>query len=678
MANSPLPTAEYLREALRKTCNCNPDVSDSLVYYCERADVTDAAEYLHNIIQGDGEHVIDEYVRRRSLGKQTNKDDSPGEPMQIYKKPEVSLSTPKPMQTYKKPEVFSSKPVAGKTRKKLTPGTQSLKNASFVSKDNQHGVSGKEHTDERVAKIINPTHLRQREKCDCQAREHKLVNNCLECGRIVCEKEGEGRCMFCGRSEIWHHSSPSRHLRGPAEEAEDRAIILKNKLLEQDRQGNLQTTIIDDQSDLFNIEENTWMSPEERLERKKQQIILDEAESVRRNRTVFRLGADVGEVDFTTEDAIQQSDSGLHSAKKEAVQIIGLREDPNRQQSSDTHSANKRIVQTSRIKANPSIQEIPVYVSTEKPAKHNGRMEDRRMPESMKVRSGRVQHDDPLFRVPSLPLRKGRDVFDICLPNNDAASQGEGLTELSLSLYAQTKVKKQNSENCKGPQILRPGMVLLKKWLNENDQIEIVKICQQLGVDKGGFYQPAYEEGSKMHLWMMCLGKNWDPESRSYEDVRSYDNEKPPSLPSDFIPLVRKAIRSAHDEIKNHSKLKEEDVQNVLPFMKPDVCIVNFYKESGRLGLHQDKDESSSSLQKGLPVVSFSVGDAAEFLYGTERDPEKAEKIILESGDVLIFGGESRHVFHGISVVKPNTFPKSLLQKTRLCRGRLNLTFRQI
>ena len=51
---------------------------------------------------------------------------------------------------------------------------------------------------------------------------------------------------------------------GLTEEAKDRAIILKNKLLEQDRKGNMHTTIIDDQNHMFNIEENTWMSLEVR------------------------------------------------------------------------------------------------------------------------------------------------------------------------------------------------------------------------------------------------------------------------------------------------------------------------------------------------------------------------------------------------------------------------------
>ena len=91
----------------------------------------------------------------------------------------------------------------------------------------------------------------------------------------------------------------------------------------------------------------------------------------------------------------------------------------------------------------------------------------------------------------------------------------------------------------------------------------------------------------------------------------------------------------------------------------------------------QDRDESRESLRNGLPVVSFSIGDSAEFLYGDQRDVEKAGNVLLESGDVLIFGGESRLVFHGVSSIIPNSAPKELLKDTLLSPGRLNLTFRQ-
>jgi alkylated DNA repair dioxygenase AlkB len=94
--------------------------------------------------------------------------------------------------------------------------------------------------------------------------------------------------------------------------------------------------------------------------------------------------------------------------------------------------------------------------------------------------------------------------------------------------------------------------------------------------------------------------------------------------------------------------------------------------------LPQDKDECAESLQRGAPVVSFSVGDSAEFCYGKERELTKAEKVILDSGDVLIFGGPSRMLFHGVTRIIPKSAPKELLERTNLRPGRLNLTFREL
>lgn len=91
----------------------------------------------------------------------------------------------------------------------------------------------------------------------------------------------------------------------------------------------------------------------------------------------------------------------------------------------------------------------------------------------------------------------------------------------------------------------------------------------------------------------------------------------------------------------------------------------------------QDKDESRESLNKGLPVVSLSIGESAEFLYNDHRDTESAKKVILESGDVLIFGGKSRHIFHGVTAIKTRTAPMTLLDETHMRPGRLNLTFRE-
>ncbi|KAL8157335.1 hypothetical protein AgCh_002148 [Apium graveolens] len=88
---------------------------------------------------------------------------------------------------------------------------------------------------------------------------------------------------------------------------------------------------------------------------------------------------------------------------------------------------------------------------------------------------------------------------------------------------------------------------------------------------------------------------------------------------------------------------------------------------------HRDQE----SLNRGLPIVSISVGDSAEFFYGDQMDVDKVEKIVLESGDVLIFGGKSRHVYHGLASILTRTAPQALLQESDLLPGRLNLTFRQ-
>ncbi|KAG4196798.1 hypothetical protein ERO13_A06G194000v2 [Gossypium hirsutum] len=262
--------------------------------------------------------------------------------------------------------------------------------------------------------------------------------------------------------------------------------------------------------------------------------------------------------------------------------------------------------------------------------------------------------------------------FDICLPKIGTPVM------LKPSLLVKNREKRNEIKRSAEGQIgnvLRPGMVLLKKYLSLADQVKIVRACRALGLGSGGFYQPGYRDGAKLHLKMMCLGKNWDPETGNYGDLRPIDRAVPPGIPREFFQLVEKVIKDSHSLVQ--LKTKASHVEHILPSMKPNICIVNFYSASGRLGLHQDKDESPESLHKGLPVISFSIGDAAEFLYGDQREVDKAEKVELESGDVLVFGGSSRLIFHGVTAIKQKTAPGSLLEETNLRPGRLNLTFRE-
>ncbi|KAH1047308.1 hypothetical protein J1N35_038092 [Gossypium stocksii] len=224
-------------------------------------------------------------------------------------------------------------------------------------------------------------------------------------------------------------------------------------------------------------------------------------------------------------------------------------------------------------------------------------------------------------------------------------------------------------------EVLRPGMVLLKHYISLREQIDIVKTCNTLGEGPGGFYRPGYKDGAKLRLHMMCLGMNWDPQTRKYNKQHPVDNCEPPDIPLGFRLLVQRAIKDAHCLIEKESDMVNPE--DILPSISPNICIANFYSIHGRLGLHQDRDESRESLRKGLSVVSMSIGDSAEFLYGDEREVDQASKVLLESGDVLLFGGESRMVFHGVPSIVPFSAPEPLKSKTGLRHGRLNLTFRQ-
>jgi len=101
---------------------------------------------------------------------------------------------------------------------------------------------------------------------------------------------------------------------------------------------------------------------------------------------------------------------------------------------------------------------------------------------------------------------------------------------------------------------------------------------------------------------------------------------------------------------------------------EPEACLVNFYSQDARMGLHQDRDETDLA----APVVSVSLGDDCLFRVGQTTRGGKTVSLRLRSGDVVVLGGEGRLVFHGVDRIYPMT---SALLKNG---GRINLTLRRV
>ncbi len=101
---------------------------------------------------------------------------------------------------------------------------------------------------------------------------------------------------------------------------------------------------------------------------------------------------------------------------------------------------------------------------------------------------------------------------------------------------------------------------------------------------------------------------------------------------------------------------------------EPEACLINLYRDTAKMGLHQDRDEADFS----APVVSISLGDEALFRLGGTSRKAPTRSFKLASGDVLVLGGEARLAFHGIDRVAAGT--------SRLVPGggRINLTLRRV
>jgi alkylated DNA repair protein (DNA oxidative demethylase) len=102
------------------------------------------------------------------------------------------------------------------------------------------------------------------------------------------------------------------------------------------------------------------------------------------------------------------------------------------------------------------------------------------------------------------------------------------------------------------------------------------------------------------------------------------------------------------------------------PGFAPDACLINLYEPGTRLSLHRDENERDLT----APIVSVSIGLPATFLFGGDSRSDRPRRIWLESGDVVVWGGARRLVYHGVAPLAEGEHPLT-------GQRRINLTLRK-
>ncbi|MDO8039605.1 DNA oxidative demethylase AlkB [Janthinobacterium sp. SUN137] len=158
--------------------------------------------------------------------------------------------------------------------------------------------------------------------------------------------------------------------------------------------------------------------------------------------------------------------------------------------------------------------------------------------------------------------------------------------------------------------------------------------------------------GLRMSVAMSNCGPlGWVTDGRGYRYAR-HDPASGlpwPPMPPVFLRLARQAALAAG-----------------YPDFTPDACLVNRYAPGARMALHQDRDECDFT----APIVSVSLGLPATFLFGGTERADKAARIALLHGDVVVWGGADRLRFHGVAPLKEG-------EHALLGAQRINLTFRK-
>jgi DNA oxidative demethylase len=199
-------------------------------------------------------------------------------------------------------------------------------------------------------------------------------------------------------------------------------------------------------------------------------------------------------------------------------------------------------------------------------------------------------------------------------------------------------------------ELMAEGAVLLHGFANsfEDDLITALRDI----VAQAPFRHMHTPGGHQMSVAMTNCGSfGWVTDRTGYRyDPNDPETGRPwPAMPPSFRALAGQAAAEAGFE-----------------GFSPEVCLINRYAPGARMSLHQDRDEHDF----GAPIVSVSLGLPAIFLFGGLKRSDKTRRFRLEHGDIAVWGGPARLVFHGVA-------PLADGEHALTGRQRINLTFRK-
>jgi alkylated DNA repair protein (DNA oxidative demethylase) len=198
--------------------------------------------------------------------------------------------------------------------------------------------------------------------------------------------------------------------------------------------------------------------------------------------------------------------------------------------------------------------------------------------------------------------------------------------------------------------VLPVGAALLAQYI-ATDELALLAALHEV-VTAAPFRQMVTPGGSTMSVAMTnCGALGWISDARGsrYAATDPVTGAPWPAMPTIFRTNAERAAAAAG-----------------YPGFSPDACLVNRYAAGAKMTLHQDKNERDFT----APIVSVSLGLPAVFQVGGLERTDRVERILLTHGDVLVWGGPSRLVYHGIQPLKDGEHPL-------VGRARINLTFRK-